>query len=409
MASKLLTDITVADEQTVPATFADIPSMSQVVTVNGTGSVVILIATVTLKASAATDEGAQFRFTHDGSFVGPDCVNATKDEVDEGNGMTIIHALSGLSAGSHTFAVQWEIEFGSPESHGTFERTFQVIEIQDNASIIIDKSLTDDITAPAIFADLTGMTGTVTPTANSLHIFIANTAVVDTNSVEATDLQFASAGTLEGPVMTNISQQSDHFHGTGMVYCRTGLAASSQTLSLQWQKRTGTSHTSGRTRTFQVIEITDDFVLETDIELTSAHDVGTSYEIMTGMTDTTVNVDSTDSVMLALANFMMTDTGDSTELSRIAIDSTQVGPELMQFADSTNQVSGNSVAWADTGLSAGNHQFDLQWVEHKGAVTLDTGRARTFQVIDLKTVTVGALSIPVAMNSYRQRHNYNIT
>jgi len=105
------TDLILTSAHSLTGSFADIAGMTDVVSVEGPDSVILL--QMSLQAELpGNDEVGEYRFTHDGARVGP-VVSAFADDTDRGNGLTLMFALTGLSAGNHTFAVQGQNRVGT--------------------------------------------------------------------------------------------------------------------------------------------------------------------------------------------------------------------------------------------------------------------------------------------------------
>lgn len=388
-ATNLLVDITQTGAQSAPSTWGDLASLTGSPTVQGTGSVCLMIASVSID-DATGDECMQMRFVVDGTPVGPE-MGAFSDATDEANSVTMAFAVDGLSAAAHTFKVQFQLLQNSPSTDAGFETSFQVIEFVDNAALVVDVSSAALDAPVSTYTDIIGLTGNFTPTADSLHLFIANLSPETGNSVFA-DVQCEIGTTLEGPASTTGISAANEEHGTCIMWARTGLAASSTDVAMRWRGIGGSAETpdvgTTNTRTFQIIEVTADFSLETDVEVTSAATAPATFAAMTDMTDATVAVDSADSVILALAHYVQAGGADETALARMEVDSSLVGPTIQDFTDASSDRVGRQLAWAADGLT-GTIAVELHWQIHKSTPTVDTARERTFQVIDFKAGAAG--------------------
>ena len=109
-----------------------------------------------------------------------------------------------------------------------------------------------------------------------------------------------------------------------------------------------------------------------------------SFADMTDMFQASVNVGSADSVVLLIASFTLDQGGSADHVAecQFAIDDSLEGPSLLVFKDNIDKGCGQSIVWARTGLS-GSHKFALQWRLTVGSPLLDTGRVRSFQVIEI--------------------------
>ncbi len=233
--SNLLTDLTLTSAHTIGASFADIAGMSDTVTIAGTGSVVILMMSLNPEMVSASDECAEYRFTHDGARVGPE-ISSFVDAADEGTGRTLMFALTGLSAGSHTFAVQARNRSGTAVIDTNFPRTFQVVEIETGATILVDleTQATDD--APASFANMVNLSQVQTPAAGALLLFLHGSQILGEAGQHFAEHRFAIDGVRDGPLMGHSMDNVDETTGVMMAWAVTGISAVSHTFSIMWRR-----------------------------------------------------------------------------------------------------------------------------------------------------------------------------
>ena len=381
--ANLLTDLSLTSAYTVTGSFAVITGMTTTVTIAGTGSVVLLA--MTLNPELVSDECAEYRFTHDGSRVGP-VVSSFVDATNEGTGRSLFFALTGLSAGSHTFAVEAANRSGTAVIDTNFVRTFQVIEIETGASILVDLETSASEATPATYADMTGLSADATPnSASSLLLFIHGSQILGTAGQEASIHRFAIDGTQDGPEMTNVMDNIDETTGCTMVFGKTGVSATSQTFSVQSERLLGTPNMdTARPRIFQVVEIETNFDLLVDVESVSADSAASGYTDMTDMTGSP-DIDSTDSIGLLLFNYTLGGGADTTSNNQFEIGTTQDGPEVSVWSDAVDRPESISMAFAITGES-GVTDIALRWQNRQSTAATNTSLPRTFQFIDFKAV-----------------------
>ena len=393
--SNLLTDLTLTSAHTVGASFADIAGMSDTVTIAGTGSVVILMMSLNPEMTA-TDECAEYRFTHDGARVGPE-VSSFVDASDEGSGRTLMFALTGLSAGSHTFAVQAANRSGVAVIDTNFPRTFQVVEIETGASILVDLETQAADTAPGSFANMVNLSQAQTPAAGALLLFLHGSQILGTAGQDFVHHRFAIDGARDGPLMGHSMDNIDETTGLTMAWAVTGVTAVSHTFSIQWQDQLGTPEMdTARPRVFQVVQFTADADLLVDVELLTADTAAAGYADQLGMSGTP-SIDSTDSVVLVLANYGPLPAADETADNRFSIGGVQEGAEVSIFTDAADRNDALLMARAVTG-EVGATAMSLQWKIRTSTPSTDTARERTFQVIDLVTVAANlAGTIPLTL------------
>jgi len=387
--ANLLTDLILTTAYTVTGSFADIADMSDTVTIAGTGSVVILMMSLNPEMPS-NDECAEYRFTHDGARVGPE-VSSFADSTDEGTGRTLMFALTGLSAGSHTFAVQAANRSGTAVIDTAFPRTFQVLEIESGASILVDLESQAANTAPVAFANMVNLSVSATPAAGALLLFIHGSQVLGETGQKVAQHRFAIDGARDGPEMTNIMDNVDETTGVMMAWGVTGVSAASHTFSVQWERSLDIPQIdTARPHIFQVVEITSDFDLLVDLESVSADSAAAGYTDIADMSGTPV-IDSTDSIALVLANYSIQPAADDTSDNRFSIGGVQEGAEVSVWADDGDRGESLLMARGVTGES-GSTAMSLQWKIRKASPSTDTDRERTFQVIDLKLAVDGAIS-----------------
>ncbi len=385
------------DAHTPGDSFADIPGFSSVESIAGTSSVVLLVAQVQGTEGGTTDSALDFRFTIDASATNsPIMVGFTdRGTDDETMGARLVWAVDGLSTGNHTFAVQARKRIGGTPVIDTRTRSFQIIEFDADASLLIDtQSTAAMVESTASWANITDLSATVTPASGSLLLFLFNAVPNDgSTGGKRAEFRFILDGTQDGPIGSCSINGIDEMDGVSMMWAETGHAATSQTIAIQWRTvNTDTLLDDALNRTFQVIEITDNFNLATDLLLTSAQTTPDTYEDMTGMTGD-LTPDGTDSIILWMGAGVITARSDANADLRLADDGTREGAELITWTDSTLLVSSWSLARFKTGLS-GSHTFSLEWQKINTAPTADTGRERSFQIVAFDAVGGAGVATP---------------
>jgi len=366
-------------------TYTDVLGLSQAsVNVSSATNIILMMAVVPLKQDAS-DDSAQFRFTIDGTLVGPS-VSAYKDDVNEGCGIAICWAQT-VSAGNHTFALQWQTvgAGGLASTDESRPRSLQVIELT-NSSFLFNLVPTSAHAATTSFADITGMTATATPTAGSVHLFLM-TLDHDLNDVADEDdmeLQMTIGGTREGPELAAFKDNADDGCGNSFMWIRSGLAASSTDFALQVRETQGSvDMDTGIIRSFQCIEITTDFTLHASLDIQTSHSLTGSFANIAGMT-ATFSALNTNSVLLFAAGVQPTPNGDNTGAYSFAVGGTIEGPQQYIFGDSTTEFCGHSIYYAKDAPDTDSHTYTLQGINVASSVTMDTTRDRSFCALELK-------------------------
>lgn len=383
--ANLLTDLILTSAYVYTGAFADITGMSSVVSIVDTESVVILMTSNVQAVNAGNNICVEYRFTVDGSPVGGE-LSSLQDNGTEFSGIEMMYAVTGLSAGNHTFAVQGRNRSGAAEVDTTRNRTFQVLELDFKASILVDLTSSSADTAPAVFADVAGLTVSATPQAGSLLLFTAGLPPLSNENDEMGDYQFAIDGARDGPNLGSHNRRVDRTDSLSMSWAEIGVTAASHTFSLQWEDRRREPQTdTTRTRYLQVIEIEDFFSLEIDNVSLAADAAPAAFANMVGMSGN-ATIDSTDSIPLILANYIQDSAGNEKDRadSRLTVGGIFEGAEqanLKRNNDRTGSTMMNRAADNESGVTA----FALQWEQGLNTPNADTARNRTFQVIDLIT------------------------
>ena len=391
----LLVDAEASDLQVAPATWADVPGMTGTVTPQGTGSVLILMAHVSLDDLSSSDKTAEFRFTVAGSSTGSPIGYAFKDQIAEANDLHLFWAVDGQS-GSTAFALQWQIVQSTPASSGVRVRQFQILELDAGAALLVDTSAVSTDADPASWTNVPSLSATVTPKSGSMLLFIMSGFVPAVTAAAQSEFRFALGTTpaRDGPQVLNMSNSNatgDQV-GAAMIWAETGHAASSQTLSLQWQAKFGNSTLAALNRIFQVVEVDADFAIGIDVLVSTQEVVSvTDWDVVPSMTGA-LSADSTDSVLLMLAAgvFNVGDSTDDGALLRFADDGTREGAETQAFKD-------NASSWGPWGLSnakvpanTSSHTYTLRGKRQSG-IAETYAAPRGFQVIDFKAAAAGQI------------------
>lgn len=389
--AEILADIELTSAHTLTGSFADITGMSTTVTIAGTGSVVLLLMSITGDLSDSTDETGEYRFTVDASAVGAE-TTAFKDTTDGGSSCTLAFAVDGLSTGSHTFAVQGANVEGTVPIDTTRIRLFQVIEITTGAEIVVDISSTSVENSVVAWTVIDDMTATITAVSGRAYLMFATNPILldsagDTGAVHS----FGVGGTREGPVLQNQRDNVDEGDGVTLTWVATGISGST-VFDLQWQNFAGfTDADTTRPRILQVIELESTiFNLLTDITSVTADTVDSVVGVFTVVDDMedTVTIAGTGSVVIKLFNmqFLRTSGGDKTLEYRLRTDSSLVGAEIVGDGDAIDRQPGQVLIHAEDGLS-GSTDFDAQWtmlaIDGGDPATTNTNFNRTFQVLEL--------------------------
>lgn len=386
--ANLLVDITSTTSGSSPGTWGTVPDLSASnITVQGTNSVLLLIAQVQI--AAATDNTAEFRFTVNGSATGSPVITCFSDATNgETQSMTLVWAVDGLSGSANSFSVEWQTVTGSPSIDTARPHTFQIIEIANGeASIKVDQSSTAAASAPASWGNLFSATGVSIAGTSSVILMLSNVPITMATDAAA-DFQFSVDTTREGAVTSQFTDAANEGSGWSGMHALDGLSAGNHSFELQWQIRQGSpSADTGRLRTFQVVEVTQKATLKLDLSSTASASAPSSWGDVTGLSGS-YSVTS-GAMALVIGNMQMADNGttDTACDFRLAIDSAGEGAVLTAFSDEADGVGRACLAWAETGLSAASHDFSMQWQLIQSTPSADTGRTRTLFAIEFVVQT----------------------
>lgn len=391
MTTNLLATIDLTSAGTGTGSWAVVPGMTATVDIAGIDSVVVMSAQIQMLSESADTTG-DFRFTVDGSPVGPVVPAFTDNIGGRVNGNTLEHAVTGLSAGSHTIAVQFINVKGTAELDTARTRSMQVYEFTEGAEIILDIETTAASgNTPASWTNVAGMSGAPTIATGSMLLLITNLSSLS-NSGSA-NFSFAIDGVQVGPEQIMNAQTVDELNGLSMLWAKTGVASGARTISLQW-KQNGNPFPDRAlrvtgVRTIQAIQFTGaDWLLLADITLTSAEQDPATWGVQAGMT-TTQTPDSADSALLAIVNTSIQafDMDDATEF-RLAMGGSLVGAQLIAWDDGDDVTRGQLLTRMETGHT-GATVVEVQWQAVLSAANTDTFRPRTTQLLEFKKIVAG--------------------
>lgn len=258
------------------------------------------------------------------------------------------------------------------------------------ASILINTAGT----APGTWADVPGFSATINVKATNSVILLLVSVTPKFEVPDATaDFRFTRAGSAIGPVLAIGAIDNDN-EGTGgcMLWAVSGISGS-QTFAVQWQDGTGTLELDqDRNRSFQIIEILDgDANILVEQTSTGAADIQGTYA---NLLNQTVTPAGTGSVLLFVSHIPILGSGSArTADFRFADDGTREGPEITAAGWQSLTVGAESaLLWVKTGIS-GSHVLSIQGQNRINTCALDTGRTRTFQVIEFTARTAILLNL----------------
>ena len=363
---------------------ANVPGLSaSSITVQGTGSVCLIIATVAVLPE--TDSTAVYQLAVNGSATNSPQITAFADSTsdEETNCPTLCWAVTGLSGASNTFAVQWQTVTGGPSKSTSRISSLLVLEITADAAIEYESAVATSANPGATFTDLFS-SGSITIDGTGSVILLFGNVQIASGGDYSIDFQFSVDGTEEGAITCCDGDSSNEMSGWSGIHVVTGLSAGTHTFELAYRDRLGTPALStSHTRTFQVIQISSGATLKSSIISAGAYTGASSAWSDDPNLDASVTVGSAASVMLQIANIsMLGSSPDDTCAFRLEMDGAQVGADVTQFVDFADGGTRTLLAAAKTGMSSGSHDFCLGWYEIAADSHADTDRPRSQFVIE---------------------------
>ena len=392
--SDLLVDLSSSAVDAAAAGFTDVVGLFETVTVGSSDSVILMIATIQgTIATGSAEEASEIRFAVDDTLEGPE-VAMFKDNADELCGNSLCYVRTGLS-GSTKFALQWRNRLGTADVDTNLVRTLKVIEITD-ASILVNQTSSAADDAVTGYTDIVDLSDTQTPdSSNSILLLLANIQTIEGAADNLHAMTFNIGGTREGPECTTFVDNLNDLCGNSIMWAKTGVSGSTA-FSAQWDELNGAvAADTTRVRSFQVVDITANANLLTNVTSVAADVLTSSYTDVVDLVDT-VTVDSTDSILIFGAIALPKAANDSVGKYRFFESSTGEGAEVFSFSDAVSpndQMCGHSVYHAVNGKSAGSHTFSLRGLNHKSTVNISEAHRRSLIILEL-TVAAALADYP---------------
>ncbi len=313
--------------------------------------------------------------------------------------------VSNLSAASHTFKTQWKNLTATATVDDTrTEYSMQVIEWEDDASIVVDLEAADVESDPATFATIGSTAGddfasTITTNSGDLLLMSLNVPNEAINDDSDSVLRFTVGGTHEGGHGNTYSDKINEMHSGSMFLAVTGKSGSNA-WAAEWQAATGANQCDAVVRTFQVVKITANFVLNEITESSTDQTLTAAVGVYTDMTDMeiTYTPDGTNSVLLLNSHGPRDDQpspptdDEQATVHRFYDDATGVGPEAAVWTDWPDHRDAWQLTWGITSETA-ESVWKLRWFKSTTSFADPTvgvdNFLRAFQVIDFKAAVAG--------------------
>jgi hypothetical protein len=369
-----------------------VPDLTDTQTVNSASSILLITATASI--AEATDRGAFFRLYIDSTGVGPVAQAWTDATGGECGGMTIQYAVTGYS-GSTTFECKW-IEMGTAGAQlDTTDATpysLQVVEIQDNASIIVNLSTSAAGSPPATASDanpLMQVDSVSVDGTGSILLFLATCPSEWPNPDGGNMYRFAVDGTMEGPATHGWSDNSNEEFSASNIYANNGYSAGTHNFDLLWEyiASPGTDNNSTYLSTFQVVEITAEATLHSSITSTTSwtHTTSDANDPALDVDDTITDASAVVYWGAAFSQRLSGSSVDHSVIFHLGLDDTSVSGVFRAYQDYSTAIHGAGMSWADS-MSAASHSFQLRGYEDPSDGAMHVDHDRHLFVIELDPV-----------------------
>ena len=257
-------------------------------------------------------------------------------------------------------------------------------------NILANLTTQSPLIATGTWAEMTGLSATNLTVAgtDSVLLIIASMAQLGETDRTAEHRLSINGSPTGSPVLTSFSDASNEAGNTTLAFAVNGLSGSSNDIAVEWQSVSGSpARDVGRVSSLMILEITGgDAILQANLSSTAAANPGATWSDLFATGN--IDVDSTASIMLLIADVQITGANDAAIDFRFSVDGTLEGALTSCYTDATDEMTGWSGIHVVTGLSAGNHTFELQYQDRYQSPTIDTTRLRTFQVVELKVGTL---------------------
>ena len=221
-------------------------------------------------------------------------------------------------------------------------------------------------------------------------LILTGSVTIDGGQDETAEFRFSVNGSATGsPIQISFADSGTRgeTHGMTIVWAVDGLSGSSNSFALEWQRLQTIPNTEVQMfHSFQVIEIVGGDA-EIIVDQTASDQINAPTTEAPLLEQTGVTVDGTGSILLFLGTVPMNNIGDNAAIFRFGVDDTPEGARTEAGADGATV--GDQWSWAGvhvkTGVSAGSHSFQLEWMDTQdgGTPATEGGRLRSFQVVEI--------------------------
>ena len=288
-------------------------------------------------------------------------------------------AKTGLGAGPHAVQVQWLVDQGGTAFIGDRTLTLHASpEVTDTGGLVVQAAPSgpDKTTNVAAWTDVPDLGGSITTAAGS-DLAITVAAEANTTAGKRMFLRALVDGQPTGP--SDVDFADGGYTGThSFTFAKTGLGAGPHAVQVQWLvDQGGTAFTGDRTLTLHASpEVTDTGGLVVQAA-PSGPDKTTNVAAWTDVPDLggSITTAAGSDLAITVAAEANTTAGKRMFL-RALVDGQPTGPSDVDFADG-GYTGTHSFTFAKTGLGAGPHAVQVQWLVDQGGTAFIGDRTLT--------------------------------
>ena len=353
---------------TAGGTYGNIPDLTSTVNVESTDSHILFHANVTFEDSTGSDCSARVALFIDGVMV------AEAEDTSSDNSPKFTGNI-GLTwwetdldpAVTHDFDVRWLDQQQNCRIDTATEQSMQVIEFTSGAgvpTILFEGTSSSGESYPNTDTPVSGMRGS--PNIDGPDSLVITTGTVsfedDSSNTASCYLGIFIDNTLQAEQLSYI-EDDDEGSSVGLMWAETGLSSGSHTFELQAREsQIGCETDTAMERHMQVVDYTSGnptiLVEETSTALEA---MGGGYDVITTLNDDTVPIDGPGSVVLFTATVTFdSDNDDAEGDAALFIDDNMVAEGRTFIDENSNEPGHVNLHWWATGLSAGDHIFDVR-------------------------------------------------
>ena len=384
----ILAEVVSTTADTATGVYTDIVDLTATANVVGPDSVVLFHTNVSFEDAAGSDCSARIALFIDGVMVAEaeDYSDDNSPEMPGNVGLTWWE--DNLAAGAHDFDVRWLEQQVDCQIEQTTERSMQVIEFRPGngvPTIIHQATSTTNESYPNTDTPVSGIRGN--PIIDGPDSLILTTGTVtfedDSSNTASCKMGIFIDDTLQAEQFAFI-QDDNEASSIGLMWGETGLSAGSHPIEFQARESiAGCETDTAMQRHMQIVEYTsgDPTIL--------AEETSTALQAMTGVytlittLEDTVAVQGPGSLILFTATVTFdADAPDAEGDAALFIDGNMVAEGRTMIDAGSNEPGHVNLHWWTTGLSAGNHDFEVRGKEGQAGAETDTETQSHMQVME---------------------------